>query len=324
MNPKAERLVGINDKGWKHKKYFEIFKLEDEDEIHYQRSLIESVSKFSTKIQKTKAFYLLNQKFNRKLGVTQQLNPFPLEGKKNGVYINIFDVTSDILFENTYFKAEKNSIEEISTLTMELTLNKTDSLLNPSKIYPEIKFFFIGYIIDPKYSLDHPIGINLIQFQNRNWKNIMKLLKEHSSVISVEQWATHPSTLLSIKNNNNYLYPIFQQVGINMNFPTLIQNGKEKLKITSTKGNIKNLFNRLKAQGIEFRILSIGKKSDEKQKILTDKQRNILKLAITHNYFDNPRGITLTELAEVANVGASSLSRRLRRVFENIAKSNTF
>ena len=46
---------------------------------------------------------------------------------------------------------------------------------------------------------------------------------------------------------------------------------------------------------------------------LTDEQQDVLEIAFAKGYFDVPRGITLTDLADEIGISHQALSERLRR-----------
>ena len=49
MNPKAERLVGIEKQSWIQQDFFDVFKLDEKSDIEYQKQLLTGVLKYQTK-----------------------------------------------------------------------------------------------------------------------------------------------------------------------------------------------------------------------------------------------------------------------------------
>jgi predicted DNA binding protein len=83
---------------------------------------------------------------------------------------------------------------------------------------------------------------------------------------------------------------------------------------------LRDLVDALKAVSPRVRLLRIveegGGGADDRSvsfdlTVLTDTQRETLELAVTHGYYDDPRGISMDELAAMLDVSKSALSRRL-------------
>jgi hypothetical protein len=83
---------------------------------------------------------------------------------------------------------------------------------------------------------------------------------------------------------------------------------------------LRRLVDALKAVSPRVRLLRIVEQGGEDGggrsvsfdlTVLTDTQRETLELAVTHGYYDDPRGISLGELAALLDVSKSALSRRL-------------
>ena len=53
---------------------------------------------------------------------------------------------------------------------------------------------------------------------------------------------------------------------------------------------------------------------------LTDRQHDALKMAYERGYFDDPRGVTLQELAANTGVSSTALGRRLRRAMKRLVE----
>jgi predicted DNA binding protein len=74
----------------------------------------------------------------------------------------------------------------------------------------------------------------------------------------------------------------------------------------------KKINSSLEAQGINFKVLDIGKFKPS-SKTLTEKQERALWLALKMGFFEYPRKITMLQLSERLGIGLSTLSELLRR-----------
>ncbi|QIW24462.1 RNA polymerase subunit sigma-70 [Sulfolobus sp. S-194] len=81
--------------------------------------------------------------------------------------------------------------------------------------------------------------------------------------------------------------------------------------------SLKEFLSRLTSQGVKVTVISTNEIPGNE---LTERQMEILKLAYRLGYFDDDRGITLTELANRLNVSAPTLEEILRRALRKVVK----
>ena len=81
--------------------------------------------------------------------------------------------------------------------------------------------------------------------------------------------------------------------------------------LTSDRGSLKSVVDRLKSKGFEVKLHRI--KEVDKSGLLTDKQEQILRIAVIRGYFDYPKRISLRELASLFGISISTASEILRK-----------
>jgi len=81
--------------------------------------------------------------------------------------------------------------------------------------------------------------------------------------------------------------------------------------LTSDRESLKSVFDRLKERGFEIKLHKI--KEMERCGILTNKQEQILRIALMRGYFDYPKRISLRELAALFGISISTASEILRK-----------
>lgn len=84
-------------------------------------------------------------------------------------------------------------------------------------------------------------------------------------------------------------------------------------------------FNRLREHcgnhGVSLQLLSIDSDpagDPQRQFGLTERQREALELALSHGYYESPRGVSTTELGEKLGISAASTSELLRRAEQTL------
>lgn len=81
--------------------------------------------------------------------------------------------------------------------------------------------------------------------------------------------------------------------------------------VVSDKNVLKNIFDHLKAKGVEGELVKLTKIDDKES--LTERQDKITHVAFERGYFDYPKRISLRELARMFDVSPSTLSEILRK-----------
>lgn len=100
--------------------------------------------------------------------------------------------------------------------------------------------------------------------------------------------------------------------GVVPSFPLHLENGWLVGKLIASQEQLSAFRDELEGAEIEYRIMEISA-TDEASSLLTERQQDVIELAIVHGYYDSPRGCTLTELAEALQVNKSVVSRILHR-----------
>ena len=96
-----------------------------------------------------------------------------------------------------------------------------------------------------------------------------------------------------------------------------------RFRVRATNPEIRALHDRCHDLGIRFEIQRIYRAFDREREAfgLTDAQRDTLALAAERGYYDEPRGVTLEELATEFGVSGRAVSRRLRRGTKRLVDS---
>lgn len=101
--------------------------------------------------------------------------------------------------------------------------------------------------------------------------------------------------------------------------PFEIADGEMRLETTVPERQVSKFGERLDDAGVAFSVerVEYGGRSGG---LLTDRQRWVLDRAIDNGYYDTPRGITQTELAEELGIAPSTCSGVLHRAEERVLK----
>jgi hypothetical protein len=117
---------------------------------------------------------------------------------------------------------------------------------------------------------------------------------------------------------------LVSELEVLVQYPQTVQNGVCSAEVVDMIGRIRRLVAALRASGYEARIVALRQQSlRSRRPNLTVAQREIFQQAVAAGYFDVPRQITLTRLAERLSRSKSSVSETLAVVERKLAESAT-
>lgn len=142
---------------------------------------------------------------------------------------------------------------------------------------------------------------------------IIQATSSHQSIVQYERLGVSSDRVLSKYTTTDVdLYQFVEQASLPPEFPIIVRNGWYEFDLTAARRD----FNRFRAvltnseQAYEL-LSAIG--TEQEQRLLTTRQRELLELAVQWGYFAVPRDCTLAEFAERVGIDKSTASEGLRR-----------
>jgi len=187
-----------------------------------------------------------------------------------------------------------------------------------SRKYPLFQFEVKSFI---PISQDPFIGNSWITIHGINPVQILFFLKIHSSLKSyfVLEEATDHITINTQTNDALLLRSIINN-NILIQFPIWIEKGEAEFELLSrSRENIDVFIEELQFHGINIILKTIGTYKDEiNSHQLTSRQRDMYQKAKKAGYYESPRKITISELAQKENISKSTLSTLLQRIHKKL------
>lgn len=149
---------------------------------------------------------------------------------------------------------------------------------------------------------------------------IADMMRSHPSISNYELLESADRLVLGkYKTNDTQLYEFVEGESLTIEFPVVVQNGWYEFDLTGTREELDTLQNRLDAAPLSYELQWLITERDADE-LLTDRQQEILNVAIRRGYFEVPRECTLAELAEILVVDKSTVSTVLRRAESRVLK----
>lgn len=167
--------------------------------------------------------------------------------------------------------------------------------------------------------LNDGTGVGLYQLRG-DFEQGMDALEADPDVLSVEQ-STASEGLVYLHFRANALMTdllgIFRRYEVVVDWPMeYTDRGGLRVTIIGEEGTIREAIEEI-PDGIRITLEGLGEyRPDMRQlsSLLTDRQRELLELAIDEGYYEMPRRATLRDLADRANISAGTVGEHLRKI----------
>lgn len=149
---------------------------------------------------------------------------------------------------------------------------------------------------------------------------IAEAMRSHESIFEYDLLeATDRRALGKYESADTELYAFAEHTDAPVEFPVTVINGWYEFDLTGTREAFETFRDALDSLGMQYELQSIVS-APETEQLLTDRQRELLELAVREGYFEVPRECSLATLAERADADKSTVSTVLRRGEANLVK----
>ena len=152
--------------------------------------------------------------------------------------------------------------------------------------------------------------------------DIEKIIGDMNDHAGIEEFTlyekTSDSTHLTIdigKDGGGFLRPMMNAATVPRT-PFEVRDGWVEWEFITDQHHSISLMENLKKAKIPYKVISISK--SESKRLLTTRQREIFDLAVSNGYYDTPRRITLTKLAENIGISKSTLCEMIHLIEKHI------
>ncbi|MFB6206495.1 MAG: helix-turn-helix domain-containing protein [Haloglomus sp.] len=155
---------------------------------------------------------------------------------------------------------------------------------------------------------DDPEGV-LAWMESADALTVVEPIRRDEDGVVIQFETTEPLLLLSV-----------QASGVPLSLPIEIQDGRAHLELTASRDRIAALGEAFDNLGVTYSLDRLYESVDAAAP-LTEKQREVLLAALERGYYDTPRTITLSELADELGMANSTCSEILHRAEEAVVKA---
>lgn len=181
--------------------------------------------------------------------------------------------------------------------------------------YPEVRFRVLAALPS-----DDETGVGLLQLEGEDLPTVVGEIERSDGVTSLDILESSPdSVLVQFTTTEHLLLLTMRDAGIPLELPIVIEGGTATVDVTAPHEQLSALKTQFEMVGVDFEVAYLYETTST-ERLLTDRQEEIVGKAIEAGYYDTPRTTTLTELAEELDVAKSTLSETLHRAEGRIVK----
>jgi len=165
-------------------------------------------------------------------------------------------------------------------------------------------------------------GVARIELIASDPQAVCEEMREYDAVTDLTVFETGANrNRIQVETTMPLLLTSIQTSGVPIETPFEVSDGEMVLETTIPQHRLSKLGEQLDEFGIPYSVEQI-KQEIESDELLTDRQQWLLQEAIDQGYYDTPRRITLTELANELDIAASTCCEVLHRAEERVLKEH--
>jgi len=177
----------------------------------------------------------------------------------------------------------------------------------------------VGLRVTSYYARPNGSAMEVVEMSGASWPQAVDDIKALASVEDVEVLdGTPQGGRIRVTARECALPAAIEASGIVPQLPFDVANGCDKWLLLSAKERAKDFYESLRKQDVKVDVMYSGEYAPEAK--LTPRQQEILRFAVQMGYYDYPRRITLTKMAEKLGIAKSTLSQTLMLVESEVVK----
>ncbi|MFB6233155.1 MAG: helix-turn-helix domain-containing protein [Haloarculaceae archaeon] len=156
-------------------------------------------------------------------------------------------------------------------------------------------------------------ALELGEVRADNAGEVAESIRRHPDISRYDElYADDRRAIAQYEAAEKSLYEFLWESSLPPEFPIVVEDGEMEFDLTATREQFEAFGSTLNETGREYDLLSLVH-TDQRDGLLTARQRECLTVAQRRGYFEVPRECTLADLAETLGVDKSTASETIRR-----------
>lgn len=163
-------------------------------------------------------------------------------------------------------------------------------------------------------------GVGVVEIEGGAYEEALEEIPQQRMISGMEVLQKddeNGKALVQIRTNEHLILQRASNSGIPIEMPFEIQDGVGEWELRTSHDSLSELGSAFDSMGINYTIEHVRDfKSDAD--LLTEKQREVVEKAYELGYYDTPREVSLSEVADHLGIAKSTCSETLHRVEERV------
>lgn len=161
-------------------------------------------------------------------------------------------------------------------------------------------------------------ALELGEARAQNPEAVSDAIRRHPDIVGYDELYVDDTRVIGqYEADEKGLYEFLWASSLPPEFPIIVEDGEMEFDLTATQPQFEAFGSALDEMGKQYELLSLVH-TENRDQLLTDRQREYLTVAHNHGYFDVPRESTLAEVADTLDVDPSSASETIRRATHRV------
>ncbi|AGN00048.1 Bacterio-opsin activator HTH domain-containing protein [Salinarchaeum sp. Harcht-Bsk1] len=163
-------------------------------------------------------------------------------------------------------------------------------------------------------------GFGLVELVADDPRPVLTAMEDHDAITRIELLqAGEDRAMVQFETTQPLLLFSARESRMPIELPIDIVDGTTTLELTASRDRLSELAHQFDAFGLDYAVEYVSPRV-ESERLLTDRQRELVTTAIEMGYYDTPREASMTELAEALDIAKSTCSETLHRAEEKVIK----
>ena len=158
-------------------------------------------------------------------------------------------------------------------------------------------------------------GVGVIEIDGEGYEEVLKEIPKQETVSKTEVlWKNdeQKKALIQVRTDEHLILQRASRSEVPIEMPFEIQDGIGEWTLRASHESLSELGSAFDSMGMEYDIEYLRDLGDEEE-FLTEKQRKVIEVAHELGYYDTPREVSLSEVADELGIAKSTCSETLHR-----------
>jgi len=163
-------------------------------------------------------------------------------------------------------------------------------------------------------------GFGLVEITADDPRPILSDVEDHPVITRIELVQAGTETaLVQFETTQPLLLFSAKESRIPIELPIEVADGTTTLSVTASRDRLSELGRQFDNFGLSYEVEYVSPHV-ESDRLLTERQRELVQTAIEMGYYDTPREASMTDLADELDIAKSTCSETLHRAEEKLVK----